>query len=73
MAKNEVCEHFDKTNVRWNMMLDSSLIQFVVHTELYITKFHFAGADGMDNMRSNLYTILKEAKAELRKRGIKYE
>ena len=69
MAKNLV-EYFENTEVKWNLMATSSLLNFYFHTKLYINNFNFASVDGLDNFRSNLHTLLKESKAELHKRGI---
>jgi hypothetical protein len=73
MSNNELVNYFDKTNINWSNMRDSSLIDFVVHTKLYINNFNFAGVDGLSNFKSNLHTLYKEAKIELNKRGLKYE
>lgn len=73
MNKNELVNYFDKTTVKWELMRDSSLIDFIVHTKMYINNFNFAGIDGLTNFKSDLHTLFKEAKTELSKRGVKYE
>lgn len=73
MKPNELVNYFEKTTINWSLMRDSSLIDFIVHTKIYINNFNFAGIDGLSNFKSNLHTLYKEAKDELNKRGVKYE
>lgn len=73
MKATELVNYFEKTNVNWKYMRDSSLIDFIVHTKIYINNFNFAGIEGLNNFKSNLHTLYKEAKDELINRGIKYE
>ena len=72
-SKNEVVNYFDKTNVDWKIKTTSSLLDFYFHTRQYLSAFNFATVDGLDNMRSNIHTLLKECGSELRIRGIKVD
>ena len=72
MTKNLV-SYFDKTDINWKNWRDSSLLNFYFHTRLYLNNFNFATADGLDNLRSNLFTLQKEVEKELNERGIRVD
>ena len=70
LESDQITPYFEKSKVDWKIKTTSSLLDFWFHTKQYINNFNFAGADGLDNFKSNLHTLLKECYEELRIRGI---
>lgn len=70
LESKQSVNYFEKSKVDWKIKTTASLLNFWFHTNQYVYNFNFTGNDGLDNFKSNLHTLLKECKAELRSRGI---
>jgi hypothetical protein len=66
----ELVNYFKESNIDWKIKTTNLLVNFVIFTQQYLTIFNFRGADGLDNMRSNIHTLLNEATRELKSRKI---
>jgi hypothetical protein len=66
----ELVNYFTESNIDWKIKTTNSLVNFVIFTQQYLTIFNFRGADGLDNMKSNIHTLLREATNELKSRKI---
>ena len=69
----ELCTYFESTGKDWSKERTEHLFEFGVRLKDFVNHFNFASIDGLDNMRSNLFTILKEITTELRKRNLSLE
>lgn len=69
----ELVNYVERTKVDWKIISTPNLLNFAFHTRLYINNFNFASNDGLDNFKSNLFTLLNEAKKELSSRNIEFD
>ena len=68
-----LCTYFDKTGVAWNDMTTQRLVTFIVKLNTLYSDFYFPSSAGLNNMKSNMFTLMKEISNELENRSIKYE
>jgi hypothetical protein len=70
----DLCTHFDETKIDWNGKNTQHLMTMYIRLkDLHSMFWSFATAEGLDTMRSNLFTIQKEIGEELRCRNIRVE
>ena len=71
MTVKELCNYFESTGKDWSKERTETLIEFGIRLKDFLTHFNFASVDGLDNLTSNLHTILNEVRAELLKRKLR--